>query len=120
MKTKFYGYDKCSTCRNALKFLAGRGIAAEVIPIRETPPTAAELQTMLDCYDGDLRRLFNTSGQDYRAMKLGEKIGSMSKQNALMLLRENGNLVKRPFIIRGTRGMVGFDEAAWSDFFATR
>jgi Spx/MgsR family transcriptional regulator len=115
---RFYGYDKCSTCRNALKFLAARGIDVDSIPIREQPPSHAELKLMLASYGGDIRRLFNTSGVDYRAMKLSEKLPSMSQADALALLRKNGNLVKRPFVTRGDKGIVGFDEAAWKKFFA--
>ncbi|HMJ91613.1 MAG TPA: arsenate reductase family protein [Candidatus Acidoferrum sp.] len=118
MKIRFYGYDKCSTCRNALKFLDARGIEVEPIAIRERPPSFAELKSMLASYDGDVRRLFNTSGVDYRAMKLSAKLPSMTETEALALLAKNGNLVKRPFVIRGTRGIVGFDERAWSEFFA--
>ncbi len=115
-KIRFYGYDKCSTCRNAAKFLAARGIKVDSIPIRDQPPSPAELKTMLASHGGDIRRLFNTSGVDYRAMKLSEKLPSMSQADALALLAKNGNLVKRPFVISGNRGIVGFDESAWADF----
>jgi arsenate reductase (glutaredoxin) len=115
---KFYGYDRCSTCRTALKFFAARGIEVQPIPIREHPPSPAELKIMLASCGGELRRLFNTSGQDYRAMKLGETLPKMSGAEALALLSKNGNLVKRPFVICGQRGIVGFDERAWSEFFA--
>src|ERR1041384_1381588 len=39
MKLRVYAYDKCGTCRQALKFLAGRGVPFDTVPIREQPPT---------------------------------------------------------------------------------
>ncbi|HYE05769.1 MAG TPA: Spx/MgsR family RNA polymerase-binding regulatory protein [Planctomycetota bacterium] len=109
-----YAYQNCSTCRNALKWLASRGIAHEVKPIREQPPSAGELARVLDAVGGDVRRLFNTSGKDYRELKLGEKLKGMSTADALKLLRGNGNLVKRPFVVTATGGLVGFDAEAWA------
>lgn len=113
---KLYTYQACSTCRNAVKWLRAQGISFEEIPIRETPPTMTELRAMLAAHDGELRPLFNTSGQDYRAMELKEKLPAMSKDQALKLLSEHGNLVKRPFAIDAKRGvyLTGFKEDIWA------
>ena len=119
MKLRVYAYAGCDTCRKALKLLAERKIAHEVIPIREQPPTPAELHTMLRHTGGELRRLFNTSGQDYRAMKLGERLPSMSEEEALALLATNGNLVKRPFALTKTAGVVGFKPEEWERLLAS-
>ncbi|MBL9173584.1 MAG: arsenate reductase family protein [Verrucomicrobiales bacterium] len=110
---KIYAYSGCSTCRNALKFLKDRRVAHEVVAIRETPPSKAELKRMLDLCEGQVRRLFNTSGQDYRALGLGAKLDSMSLDEALTLLSGNGNLVKRPFALSKDRGVVGFKVEEW-------
>jgi arsenate reductase (glutaredoxin) len=112
---RFYGYSGCSTCKNALKWLKARSIAFEERAIRETPPTLAELKAMLAAHDGDLRPLFNTSGQDYRALGLKDKLPRMSTDEALEILSTNGNLVKRPFVMDASRGicLTGFKEDAW-------
>jgi arsenate reductase len=110
---KVYAYSGCDTCRKALKFLTERGIAHEVVPIREKPPTKAELKRMLGVYGGELRKLFNTSGQDYRAQGLGVKLPTMSEAEALALLASNGNLVKRPFVVTEDGGVVGFKPEEW-------
>jgi arsenate reductase len=112
---KVYQYSGCSTCKNALKWLKQHAIAFEEIAIRETPPTLAELKAVLAAFEGDLRRLFNTSGMDYRALGLKDKLPAMSTDEALKLLSENGNLVKRPFAIDAKGGihLVGFKEAEW-------
>jgi Spx/MgsR family transcriptional regulator len=112
-KLRVYEYAKCSTCRNALKFLDRRSIPYEKIPIVDTPPTKAELRRMLIAQGGNIRKLFNTSGEAYRAMGIGSKIDSMSEAEALDLLASNGKLIKRPFLLGETVGMVGFREVDW-------
>ena len=109
-----YTYAQCSTCRNAVKWLNAEGIAFTEKPIRETPPPKDELKRMLTFQGGELRKLFNTSGGDYREMKLGEKLAEMSEAQALALLSSNGNLVKRPFLLGENVGLVGFKAEVWS------
>ena len=111
-----YTYANCDTCRRAAKWLRAQGIAFIEKPIRETPPSVAELRAMLVHLGGAeaLRKLFNTSGCDYRELKLGEKLPVMTEAQALALLAANGNLVKRPFALSKNAGLVGFDEKAWA------
>src|SRR5205085_10119240 len=99
MKLRVYAYSGCDTCRKALKFLAEKKIAHEVIAIREQPPTVAELRAMLGYVGGELRRLFNTSGLDYKAMNMKERLPKLSTDEALALLAANGTLWKRPFAL---------------------
>jgi len=112
---KVYAYQGCSTCKNALKWLKARGIPHQEQPIRDTPPTVPELRAMLKAKGGDLRPLFNTSGQDYRALGLKDTLPTLTVEAALDLLSRNGNLVKRPFALDETTGthLVGFKEPEW-------
>lgn len=110
---KVYLYHKCSTCKNALKFLTQNHLKASVIEITEQPPSLIELHAMLGFQDGQLRKLFNTSGQLYREMGLSEKLDQMPLEKALELLHRNGMLVKRPFLIAKDFGLVGFNEQKW-------
>ena len=73
----------------------------------------AELRRMLDHVGGDLRKLFNTAGQDYRALDMKSRLPKMSVDEELKLLAGNGNLVKRPFALARTKGAVGFREEEW-------
>lgn len=117
MPLSLYTYDKSETCKKALKFLNGHGIGYINNPIRETPPTKRELRKMLQHLDGNLIRLFNTGGQDYRQLGLKNKIDEMTVQEAVDLLSSNGNLVKRPFVISTDGGAVGFCESVWEELF---
>jgi len=108
-----YCYQKCSTCRDALKWLDENGIPYQVKAIRETPPSKAELETAVAAAGGDIRKIFNTSGMDYREMGLKDKLPAMSADQSFALMAKNGNLVKRPFLIGDGKVLVGFKKEAW-------
>ncbi|MBS4169289.1 arsenate reductase family protein [Parachlamydia sp. AcF125] len=113
MTVKIYSYQKCSTCQKALKFLDHAQIAYQVFPIREQPPTSAELKQALDYVQGDLKKLLNTSGEEYRRLNLKERLSSMSHEEVFELLSHNGMLVKRPFVLGENFILLGFKEDAW-------
>ncbi|MGH7442199.1 MAG: Spx/MgsR family RNA polymerase-binding regulatory protein [bacterium] len=112
---KVYAYQGCSTCAKALVYLRSTKRNFDTLPIREQPPTKTELRAMLKVYGGKIGKLFNTSGRDYRALGMGAKLKTMPAEDALDLLAHNGNLVKRPFVLVGNTGMVGFNLKEWKD-----
>jgi arsenate reductase len=111
---KIYTLAQCDACRAATKWLRARGIEFEERAIRETPPTPAELRTMLAAHDGNFRKLFNTSGLEYRALKLAEELPALTEAEQIALLAADGRLVKRPFLIGADVALVGFDEKTWA------
>ncbi|MDF3821622.1 Spx/MgsR family RNA polymerase-binding regulatory protein [Leptospira sp. 96542] len=114
---KVYEYSGCSTCRNALKFLDKKKAPYTKIPIREIPPTITELRKAKQ-YLGDIKKLFNTSGKDYREGNWKEKIISLSEDQIMSELSKNGNLVKRPFVVGKDWVLVGFKEDEWKKVFS--
>jgi arsenate reductase len=113
MKATVYMHPKCSTCKKAQQFLEKNKLAFTVKDITAQAPSLEELTKMLAVYNGDIKKLFNTSGIQYREMSLSQKIPQMSEKEALKLLASNGMLVKRPFLIEGEAGLVGFNEEQW-------
>ena len=109
---KIYQYPKCSTCRKAVKFLKENAIEFEEINIVEMPPTIVELKRMLLVL-GDRKKLFNTSGLQYRELELKDKLPEMSDEEAVALLAGNGMLIKRPFLLGDNVALVGFKESLW-------
>ena len=110
---KIYTYKKCNSCKNATNWLKRNGHDFNEFAIRDTPPSISELKSMLAYSNNNIRLLFNSSGQDYRALNLKEKISKYTEKDLLLLLSENGNLVKRPFLLGNHYGLVGFKEATW-------
>ena len=115
---KVYEYKNCSTCQKALKYLDGKKIKYEKIPIVEQPPSPTELKRMLGhlkAKGGSLKNLFNTSGVQYRELGISEKLkNGMSESEALALLAKNGKLIKRPFLLTSDDGTVGFKQDEWA------
>ena len=120
MTLKIYVYDRCSTCRKALRFLERHGIACIKIPIRETPPTKAEIEKMLTIQGDKIRKLFNTSGRDYREQGVKDRLSGMTTAQAVQLLAGNGNLIKRPFALSKSIGLLGFKEEEWRESLGLR
>ena len=85
------------------------------IAIVDQPPTITELKAMLKHLDGNLKKLFNTSGIQYRELGMSEKLKTLSEAEALQILSKNGKLIKRPFLLGKQTGTVGFNEAEWKN-----
>ena len=82
-------------------------------PIREQNPTAEELRAWQQKSGLPLRRFFNTSGLQYRALGLREKLPLMTEEQQLELLAADGMLVKRPLLVTEEKVLVGFRESEW-------
>lgn len=109
-----YIYGKCSTCKQALLILKQHKVACTIKEVTIEPPSIAELKQMLKYQNGNLKKLFNTSGLLYKEMQLSEKLENMPLDEALALLTNNGMLVKRPFLLGHDFGLTGFNETTWS------
>ena len=110
----FLCYPKCTTCQKAQRFLDAHGVAYTLRDIKTDNPTSAELQAWHAMSSLPLRRFFNTSGLQYRALSLKDRLDSMSEDEQLDLLATDGMLVKRPLLILEGRVLVGFKEAEWA------
>ena len=113
---KIYQYPKCSTCRKAIKYLNENNFVFEIIDISQQQPSLAELQQMLKS-QGEIKKLFNTSGVQYRELDIKNKLPALTDQEAIELLAKNGMLIKRPFLIGENIALLGFKEAIWQEAF---
>lgn len=115
---RVYEYKNCSTCQKALKFLDTHKVPYERVPIVEQPPTISELKKMLSHLKnqgGSFKNLFNTSGVQYRELKIADLLKKgLSEEEALEMLSQNGKLIKRPFLLTPKGGTVGFKPEAWA------
>ncbi|HVZ80946.1 MAG TPA: Spx/MgsR family RNA polymerase-binding regulatory protein [bacterium] len=107
---RFYQYPKCSTCRNAQKWLEARKIGLESTDITLDPPSKAELKAILKASGKKVTDLLNKSGEQYRALNMKEKVKTLTEDQVLELLSKNGRLIKRPLVFEGKRATIGFQE----------
>ena len=109
-----FSYSRCSTCRKALAWLESEGLNHEVIDITLSPPSLELLHMAFRQFE-QVKPLFNTSGQSYRAIG-AEAVKAMSDEQALQALAEDGKLIKRPFVqCPNGRFLVGFKPEVWSE-----
>ena len=112
---KIYCYNKCSTCKKALKWLDDNGIAYELTDIKTDHPDENELRDHYAASGLPLKRFFNTSGILYRELGLSSRLMDMSEEEQLALLASDGMLVKRPLVVGEGFVLVGFKESEWAE-----
>ena len=115
MSTTILCYEKCSTCKKALKWMNEKGYAYEERPIREEHPTAEELKSWYVRSGLPLKRFFNTSGNLYKELKLKDRLPEMSEEEQIDLLASDGMLVKRPLLVTDKGVFPGFKEPEWEN-----
>ena len=110
----FLEYPPCSTCKKARKWLDDHGITYTARHIKENNPTYEELKLWLERSGLPIKKFFNTSGQQYKALGLKDRLPGMRVDEQLQLLATDGMLVKRPVVLTedGTI-LTGFREAEW-------
>ena len=110
----FLCYPKCSTCKKAQNWLTDHGIPFDLRDIKLENPTAEELRAWHSRSGLPLKKFFNTSGLQYKALALKDKLPTMIEDEMFDLLATDGMLVKRPMLITDDTVLVGFKEADWA------
>ncbi len=109
----FICYPKCTTCQKVRAFLDAKGAKYDFRDIKIENPTEAELRAWHAKSGLPLKRFFNTSGLQYKALELSKKLPSMTDDEQFKLLATDGMLVKRPILVGDHFVLVGFKEAEW-------
>lgn len=111
----FLEYPPCSTCKKARKWLDDHGLTYTARHIKEENPTYEELSRWLEVSGLPIKKFFNTSGLQYKALGLKDKLPQMSQDEQLRLLSSDGMLVKRPIVVTEDGSvLVGFREEQWT------
>ena len=108
-------YPKCSTCRKAKAWLDEKGLAVQARDIKTENPSLEELRAWQRASGLPLKRFFNTSGLQYRALGLKDKLPTMDEEAQLELLASDGMLVKRPILVGDGFVLTGFKAKEWEE-----
>ena len=87
---QFICYPKCTTCQKAKKWLEENGISFDERHIKDNNPTVEELMAWHKQSNLPLKKFFNTSGLQYKALQLKDKLPTMSEDEQLELLASDG------------------------------
>ena len=74
----FLCYPKCTTCQKARAYLEGKKVPYEFRDIKTENPSAEELTHWWKMSGLPLKKFFNTSGLQYKALKLKDKLPEMT------------------------------------------
>ena len=111
----FLCYPKCSTCQKAKAFLDANNIPYELRDIKLDNPSEEELRRWHALSGLPLKKFFNTSGLQYKALGLKDKLPAMSEEEQFALLASDGMLVKRPILVMENHVLVGFKQEQWEE-----
>jgi len=111
----FVCYPKCTTCQKAKRFLDSHNAAYVDRHIKDEKPSEAELRDWQVRSGLPLKKFFNTSGLQYKALGLKDKLPGMSEEQQFALLASDGMLVKRPILVGEDFVLVGFKEEQWAE-----
>ena len=111
----FLCYPKCTTCQKAKAYLEERGVSYTFRNIKEENPSLDELRLWWQESGLPLKKFFKTSGLQYKALALKDKLPTMSEEEQLTLLATDGMLVKRPIIVGEGFVLTGFRQAEWEE-----
>jgi arsenate reductase len=100
--------SSCTTCRNAKAKLVELGIEVEIRDYFKKPLEAAELERLLP---EDPSSMLGTKSPKYK--ELGLKGRKLSKAEAIGLMVQDNNLLKRPILVHPKGVIIGFDSIAY-------
>jgi arsenate reductase len=113
--TTLYHYPNCDTSRKARRWLKDHDVEFQLVDIVAAPPSQNKLKQLHAASKLPIAKLFNVSGQSYRAGNFKDKLKGMSKAQALAALAADGKLIKRPILELEDIVLVGFSEASYTD-----
>lgn len=107
-KIRFLQKPSCTTCRKAKAFLEKRNVEMELRDLGKDRMSVAELDELIG--KRDYRQFLNTRNELYRTRKMGQN--PPTREEALKLMAEEPNLIRRPVVLRGADLVLGYDEEA--------
>lgn len=100
-----YHNPRCSKSRSALELLEGRGLTPTIVRYLETPPTAPELQDVLNKLGIAPRQLLRTGEDEYKQLDLADS--DLSDEQLIEAMVAHPRLIERPILVAGDRATVG-------------
>ena len=100
-----YHNPRCSKSRGALELLEARGLTPTVLRYLETPPSPAELKTLLARLGIGARQLLRTGEEEYQSLGLADT--GLSDDQLIDAMSQHPRLIERPILVVGDRAVVG-------------
>lgn len=103
---KIYHNPRCSKSRETLELLKTHtDEQVEVIEYLKTPPTAAELQQLLNQLNMSARQLLRTKEDEYKTQGLDNH--TLTEQQIIDAMVAHPKLIERPIVVNGNKAVIG-------------
>src|SRR6202795_2607164 len=109
MKIKFLEKPTCTTCRKAKAFLQKLGADLEFRSLDAQRLSEAEIDKLIG--ERDYKKFLNSRNELYRTREMKDK--PPSRAEAIKLMADEPDLIRRPVVIRGQEIVLGYDEDAF-------
>ncbi|HEY2350950.1 MAG TPA: Spx/MgsR family RNA polymerase-binding regulatory protein [Candidatus Acidoferrum sp.] len=110
-KLKFLQKPTCTTCRKAKAYLEKLGVELESRSLDKQKLNEKELDKLIG--DRDYKQFLSSRNELYRKRKM--KDHPPSRSEAIRLMAQEPNLIRRPVVLRGRRLVLGYDEEAYKE-----
>lgn len=105
MAVTLYHNPRCSKSRQALALLEERGVDVQVIEYLKTPPSARELEAILQRLGVEPRELIRTKETAYTETGLADS--GLSRAQLIAAMVAHPILIERPIAVNGPRAALG-------------
>jgi arsenate reductase len=102
---RIYHNSRCSKSRSALALLEHHGKPFEVINYLETPPSTAELTTLLSQLGMPARQLLRSGEDVYKELHLDDI--SLDEATIIDAMTKHPRLIERPIVVANGKAMIG-------------
>lgn len=102
---RIYHNNRCSKSRATLALLEQRGGEIEVINYLDTPPTAAELNVLLQQLGMTARELLRTGEAEYQSLGLDDP--ALDDATLIAAMVTHPKLIERPIVVANGKAALG-------------
>ena len=104
-KTIIYHNPRCSKSRETLALLQANNADITVVEYLKTPPSATEIQTMLQLLGLTARQLMRTKEDEYKSQHLAD--ASLSEAQLIAAMVATPKLIERPIVLANNKAAIG-------------
>ena len=105
MTVTIYHHPRCSKSRQTLALLEAKGVAPRIVDYLKTPPSAAELKTILNKLGIGPQDLVRKSEPRYAELGLEDR--KVDNDALIALMIANPILIERPIVVNGAKAAIG-------------
>jgi arsenate reductase len=105
MSVKIYHNPRCGKSRQTLQLLQEQGIEPEIIEYLKTPPSAEELNDILQKLGIAPRDLMRKNESAYKASGLNDE--SLDRQALIKGMVKHPIVIERPIVVANNKAVIG-------------